>query len=265
MLKLFVSAVLQRLYRVTALLALASCCYAQSNAVLIIDDMGNSLPLGERALLLPGKINYSFLPHTPNTRLLAKDAHAKGQEILLHLPMSNLNGAPAGPGKLSPSMDKQQFMATLHDNLQAVPYARGVNNHMGSLLTQLHQPMEWLMEALKLQRLYFIDSRTSPLTIAEQKAEDQHVPALRRDVFLDNSLDEANIEKQFERWIHLSQKHGVAVAIGHPHPETLSVLERRLPELDQRGVRLVFASDILNRRMAASEEPMEPLADTARN
>lgn len=265
MLRVLLSNAVKGLGVAAVMLLLAPFCYSQSTAILIIDDMGNSMPLGERALMLPGKVNFSFLPHTPNSRELAEDAHAKGQEVMLHLPMSNLNGAPTGPGKLSPSMDKEQFMATLRDNLAAVPYARGVNNHMGSLLTQLHQPMEWLMEGLKLQRLYFIDSRTSPLTVAERKADDKHVPVLRRDVFLDNSLDPANIEKQFERWIKLSQKRGFAVAIAHPHPETLTVLEQRLPELKQRGVRLLYASEVLNQRIATTRAPTETPEDTARN
>lgn len=265
MLTTFSSVIAKRLGLAAALVLFAQFSYPESNAVLIIDDMGNSQQLGQRALLLPGKINYSFLPHTANSRQLAKEAHSKGQEVMLHLPMSNLHGAPAGPGKLSPRMDKPEFMAALQDNLLAVPYARGVNNHMGSLLTQLHQPMEWLMEGLRQQRLYFIDSRTSPLTVAEQKADDEQVPVLRRDVFLDNSLDEALIEQQFERWVRLSQQRGIAVAIGHPHPETLNVLERLLPDLQQRGVRLVFASDVLNRRLATKVEPPESHTDTARN
>lgn len=250
------------------LVLVAPLCLAQSKAILIIDDMGNSLPLGQRALQLPGKINFSFLPHTPNARQLAEQAHKNGSEILLHLPMSNINGAPAGPGKLSPRMDRQQFSQALESNLRSIPYARGVNNHMGSLLTQLHEPMQWLMTELKSQRLYFIDSRTSPLTVAERAANDEHVPVLRRDVFLDNELEPEKIAAQVERWIQLSHSQGTAVAIAHPHPQTLAVLEQVLPTLRQRGIHLSYASELLNQRLAdtnAAKEAALPTPPTAKN
>lgn len=255
------------------LLAVSGATWAQSQsqslAVLIIDDMGNGLELGQRAVALPGKVSYSFLPHTPNTRELAELAHRHGKEVLLHLPMSNLSRAPVGPGKLSPRMSREQFDLALRDNLRSVPYARGVNNHMGSLLTQLRQPMQWLMDELRGQHLYFIDSRTSPLTVAEQVANANRVPALRRDVFLDNSLDPAKIEQQVSKWLWLAQRRGIAVAIGHPHPQTLAVLEERLPTLQQQGVHLVYASEILGPRYAENAatptDGHSPPATTAKN
>lgn len=219
--------------------------YSQGTAVLIIDDMGNGWELGHRALQLPGKINYAFLPHTPNSRQLAELANQRGQEVILHLPMSNLNDAATGPGKLSPIMDRQQFTRTLENNLQSLPHVRGVNNHMGSLLTQLHQPMQWLMQSLKQHKLYFIDSRTSPRTVAERTARNTHLPTLRRDVFLDNDLDKSAIEKNIRRWLHLAQTRGLAVAIGHPHPQTLQVLETVLPQLEARNIRLALVSEVL--------------------
>lgn len=241
-----------RAWLVGSLLLLAQGCFAQATAVLIIDDMGNALGVGQRALELPGKVNYSFLPHTPDCRRLAEMAHLRGKEILLHLPMSNLSGTPAGPGKLTPIMDRTQFSDTFEGDLQSVPYARGVNNHMGSLLTQLTQPMQWLMDDLKQHHLYFIDSRTSPLTVAEKMALDNHVPALRRNVFLDDDLSRIKIEQQVNKWLRLARKKGLAVAIGHPHPQTLAVLEQVLPTLQQRGIHLAFASDVLNQQFADS-------------
>lgn len=234
-----------RKWLVSLLLLTCLPVHGQGIAVLIIDDMGNGWDLGYRALQLPGKINYAFLPHTPNSRQLAELAHQRGQEIILHLPMSNLNEAATGPGKLSPKMDQQQFNQVLESNLQAVPYVRGVNNHMGSLLTQLHQPMQWLMQSLKQHQLYFIDSRTSPRTVAERTARAAHLPTLRRDVFLDNSLDSASIEKNIKRWLHLAQTRGMAVAIGHPHPQTLQALEKHLSQLDANQVRLALVSEVL--------------------
>lgn len=192
--------------------------------VIILDDMGNSQSLGEQALALPGPINYAFLPHARNTRLLAQKAHRLGKEILVHAPMSSLANLPLGRDALTPLMDKQQFLATLRRNLKAVPHARGLNNHMGSLLTQLREPMRWLTKELKEQNLYFVDSRTSPLTIAAVTAENYYLPTLERDIFLDNHRNTQAIAFQFEKLLRLAKINGLAVAIGHPHPETLKFL-----------------------------------------
>jgi uncharacterized protein len=218
-----------------------------ANIVLILDDLGNSVALGQRAIQLPGDINYSFLPQSPNGARLAKFAHLHGKEIMLHIPMSNIHGKRMGPGALTPAMEKEQFIATLRENLHSIPHVRGVNNHMGSLLTQLHQPMTWFMQELKQQKLYFIDSRTSPLTVAESTAKTYKLPHMRRHVFLDNLRTQPAISKQFERLVSMAKLQGTAVAIAHPHPETLSFLEHALPALSQRGVRLVFASEMLNK------------------
>lgn len=237
------------------LLLLTPSCFAQDIAVLIIDDMGNGLELGQRALRLPGKINYAFLPHSPNGPLLADQAFRQGQEVLLHLPMSNLNGLAPGPGSLSPMMDRPAFSDALKQNLQSIPHVRGVNNHMGSLLTQLYQPMQWLMEDLKQRGLYFIDSRTTPLTVAEKTARSKLIPTMHRDTFLDNQLDPEEIDQQIEHWLQLAKTQGVAVAIGHPHIQTLSALEKWLPTLSARGIRLALASEVLSTPIAHNSAP----------
>ncbi len=220
--------------------------FSQTKAILIIDDMGNNLEQGQRAINLPGKINYAFLPHSPNTKVLANNAHHRGKEILLHLPMSNLSNKNSSEGNLSPIMNHQQFIETLHENLQAVPHVQGVNNHMGSLLTQLRQPMSWLMSALRKEQLYFIDSRTSPLTVAQSSAIAADLPNMKRDVFLDNQRTESAISAQVERWLELASQNGTAVAIAHPHPETLSVLEKMLPTLASKGITLSLISEVIN-------------------
>ncbi|ARN73605.1 divergent polysaccharide deacetylase family protein [Oceanicoccus sagamiensis] len=229
-------------------LSLAASCFAESptpRIVLIIDDMGNNLELGQRAIALPGAVSYAFLPHSSHSKSLANEANRQQKEILLHAPMSNLHDYPTGPGTLTPKMNQQQFLATLADNLASIPHAKGVNNHMGSLLTQLRQPMSWLMQALKQQNLYFVDSRTSPLTVAERTAREQQLPTLKRDVFLDNQRTPAAIAKQFDQLIRLSKQQGQAVAIGHPYPETLAFLEQQLPLLAEQGVMLVNASGLV--------------------
>jgi polysaccharide deacetylase 2 family uncharacterized protein YibQ len=123
---------------------------------------------------------------------------------------------------------------------------------MGSLLTTKADSMKWVMETLKGRSLFFIDSLTSPKSVAKKTAQDYGLETVSRDVFLDNIRTEQAIDKQFSRLIKLARKHGSALAIGHPYPETMAYLKQRLNHLEQDGVRLVRLSDLL------SASPSEP-------
>jgi len=212
---------------------------------LIIDDLGNRASLSEQAIRLPGAITYAILPHTPHASALADLAHALGKEVILHLPMQPLSGVSSGPGELTVHMTHQEFVRSVDQSLSSIPHVCGVNNHMGSLLTQHPGSMAWLMDVLAdREGFYFIDSRTTSKTVAARLAMERGIPYARRDVFLDHELDVEEIAQQFQRGVELAKKNGHAVIIGHPHPQTLEVLERELHRLVTQGVELVFASTL---------------------
>ncbi len=224
-----------------------------ADLVLIIDDLGNNLPAGQRALALPSDITFAILPHTPHAHDLAEQAHAAGKEVMLHAPMSNRSGTPLGQGGLTPELDRDAFRTILDEALAAVPHIRGVNNHTGSDLTAREQPMEWLMETLAEQKLYFVDSVTTNDSVAGKKAEERNIPFLRRQVFLDHSTQPDDIDHEFRRWLGIARREGLAVGIGHPYPETLDYLEVALPALAAAGYRLRFVSEVLPDRMPLTE------------
>lgn len=212
---------------------------------IIIDDLGYNLRLGQRTLNLPGAITVAVLPFTPHGRELAHYAHQQGKEVMLHAPMSNHHDYPLGRGGLRSGMAKTEFIAVLRQNLANVPHVKGVNNHMGSQLTEEAEPMGWLMAELKQQQLYFVDSRTSAQTQALIQAQEIGLPSRRRDVFLDDKKDQQVIYQQLLLALEKAQQQGSAIAIGHPYPETLRVLEQ-LPELLARyQVHLVKASQLM--------------------
>ena len=213
---------------------------------IIIDDLGNNLPQGRRALRLPGPVACAILPYTPYATRLAREAHTSGKEVILHLPMESEDDAELGPGSLTSSMRADDISSTLDRALRTVPYAVGISNHMGSYLTQQPQPMRWLMYALAQRGgLYYVDSRTTANTVATRIATDLGVPNLERNVFLDEDRGHGAIERQFERLIELAERRGAALAIGHPYPETLAFLEGRLARLRNTYVRLVPPSQLL--------------------
>jgi polysaccharide deacetylase 2 family uncharacterized protein YibQ len=222
---------------------------------IIIDDLGNRLGAGARAVALPGAITCSNLPNTPYARRLATSAYKSGKEVMLHLPMQALETPLLDDGGLVATMTQRDFLRTVRQGLLAVPYVSGVNNHMGSLLTQFRGHMQWLMEELShYDGLYFVDSFTSLQSVAHQVAIDNRVPTARRDVFLDAVVDEAAIAREFTHLIETAQRKGTAIAIGHPHPQTLAFLEANLGRLREAGIELLTVSQLIRYRRLLDEE-----------
>ena len=217
---------------------------------IIIDDLGYNLNQGMRAVALPGPVTFAVLPYSPHSKKLAEAAHNRDKEVMLHMPMDNGSGLSPGPGVLTAKQDQTTFRQQLEQAIQAIPHLQGINNHMGSSLTQNTQRMKWVMASLKNRSLYFVDSRTTALSVAGATARRQHIPSLERDVFLDHDPTPAAIDKQFKRLIKLAKKQGSAVAIGHPYPSTLGYLENVIPKLDAMGIFLVSPSGLLMLKQA---------------
>lgn len=216
---------------------------------IIIDDMGKRLETGQRVLALPGPVACAFLPRASHTRELAEQANRHDREVLLHLPMDSVDGRPLDNGAVTLEMTESEFVSTVLDNLRRVPHVIGVNNHMGSLLTRHPGHMRWLMEAMRRQgTLFFVDSRTTKATVALQVAAENGIPGIRRNVFLDNEPNEKDIALQFDRLVALAREQGTALAIGHPYPQTLALLEKRLPQLARQNVRLVSVRELIERQ-----------------
>lgn len=219
---------------------------SSGNIAIIIDDLGYNRRLGMIATMLPGAITLAVLPHSPHGTWLAELAAQSGKEVMVHLPMSSQAGSSLDKGALTEAMARDEFLSVLRSNLQAVPLARGANNHMGSLLTQQQEPMEWLMEELALQQMFFVDSRTTPLTVAGRVAKEQGLPVAEREIFLDNDRDCRAIAGQFLRLARIAQRQGQSLAIGHPYSETLAFLGAVLPQLETSGLKLVSVSELLS-------------------
>ncbi len=231
----------------TALLAANVHADTKPRIAIIIDDLGYQLDAGRRALELPGPIAFAVLPETPYGRRLATLANTAGREVLLHLPLQAANHeGPAEPGGITLDMTRGTFRTAFAAAMETVPFAVGVSSHRGSLLTRHPGHMAWLMEEIRAREdLFFIDSYTTHESIAIQVAREEGVSAARRDVFLDHERTVDAVAREFERLKSKARKDGHAVAIGHPFPETLEVLEEQLPLLEEQGFELVTISELI--------------------
>lgn len=215
---------------------------SQPTIAIIIDDMGNHLKTGRQLINMPYPLTLAFLPHRKHTPDLARSAHHRNKEVMLHMPMANTLGLDLGAGGLTVDMGKLDLTITLRQAIRSVPYIQGINNHMGSALTQNKDHMSWVMEELYNYPLYFVDSRTIASSVASRTAQQHHIPNLSRDVFLDHWQTRKSIHNQFGKLIKLAKEKGSAVAIGHPHQVTADYLEWALPRLDQQGIRIATVS-----------------------
>ena len=218
-----------------------------AQVAIIVDDMGYSRSRGLAALSLPGNLTFAFIPNSPNARYLSQLALKQEKEIMLHAPMSNVHNFPLGESGLTEEMNQADFIAALNNALESVPHISGVNNHMGSLLTQKLLPMEWIMETLQKHELYFIDSWTTSQSVAWKTAQRHNIPSLKRDVFLDHDPKPSAIHEQFQHLMAVAKRRGYAVAIAHPYPETITFLQNNIEQLAQEGIELVSASRLVNR------------------
>lgn len=222
---------------------------------IIIDDLGYRLKAGTLAINLPGAVTYAILPHTPHASVLAKQASKLNKEVMLHLPMEAEGGKKLGPGGLTQCMTPEKFKATLNSSLASVPHVKGFNNHMGSFLTKSPMWMNELMQQVAGKDIYFVDSKTTSNSVASRIARQKGVRQIDRDIFLDHYTSTEEIEKQLQRLIKKSRQKGYALAIAHPKPETIKVLKKWLPELEEMGIQLVPVSELIRlkdqRRLAA--------------
>jgi len=213
---------------------------------IILDDLGNDRSVADSVFALPYPLTLSFLPYRANSREIAEEAHRRGYQVMLHLPMQSLGNEMPEAQQLHSGMSSSQIFDVVSGMLQNVPYAAGVNNHQGSLATTDGPLMADLMAILRERNLFFIDSRTTAATLAYDAAQNARVPCAYRNVpFLDDVEEVSAIRKQLQLAVREAQEKGEAIAIGHPHPETLRALSEFLPQAEAQGVHLVHASDLV--------------------
>jgi len=198
---------------------------------LVIDDLGYSFEQAKQVLQLPGEHTYAIIPSTTYSRKIAQFAHQNGHEIILHMPMQSSVDLVIESTALHDDMTEEEITASVTNMISDIPYIKGINNHMGSKLTEMGYIMRPVMETIKQQNknFYFLDSRTTPLSKAYQQALQAGVPTIKRDVFLDyNHTNPESIAYQFERWLKKAKKNGHAVAIAHPYKSTMTLLKEKI-------------------------------------
>jgi polysaccharide deacetylase 2 family uncharacterized protein YibQ len=213
----------------------------------VIDDLGDSLETARKVLALEPAVTVAVIPFRSESAAVAAAAVADGREVILHLPLEPERTAAmqGGSGFLRTAMEPASLETQLERDLRAVPYIVGVNGHMGSRFTSDPRAMRTLLGALHERGLFFLDSKTSPESVAAEVAAGLQVPFAERNVFLDHDPAPAAVAEALASAASVARRSGQAIAIGHPHATTLAALATWLPEAARQGFDVVPVSALV--------------------
>ncbi len=221
---------------------------------IVIDDIGYRAKEDSAIYALPKEVSVAIIPVAPYATARANKAFEQQRDVLIHLPMEPQTRQSIEAGALLVGMNETQ-VATLIKNAQMqVPNAIGLNNHMGSKATTDKKTMQYLMKSLSQQNLAFLDSKTAGNSVAYKTAKEYGIKALERHIFLDDSDEFNDVQRQFSNAIHYARKHGVAVMIGHPRKNSVEVLENGIANLPA-DIQLVSLRELWN---GDESEPVKP-------
>jgi len=212
----------------------------------IIDDLGYETEVAKKIMELEFPVTLSILPFLQYSEFIAEEGRKNNQEIMLHLPMESSNSsANPGPGAIKSYMSEEEIRQSVRDCILNFPYIIGVNNHMGSKITENREIMEIVLEEIKGYNLFFIDSITTKDSIAYEVAQEMEIKSAKRSVFLDNENDMEYIKEQMLKVQETALREGEAIAIGHSRINTFYVLKRMIPELIKAGIEIVPVSELV--------------------
>jgi polysaccharide deacetylase 2 family uncharacterized protein YibQ len=220
---------------------------------IVLDDVGVAPQHAEEAMALPPPIVMSIMTYAPKADLFAREARSRGHEVMVHMPMEPISGSvDPGPEALVVGLSDAEIRRRVDWGLTRFAGYVGFNNHMGSRFTQDAAGMRVVLDEARSRGLLFLDSKTIAGSVGDRLAGELGVTHIARDVFLDDVITEAAITRQLAAAEAMARSRGYAVAIGHPHPATIAVLKRSLPELAARGIAVVPLTAIVKKRDGVS-------------
>jgi uncharacterized protein len=221
--------------------------WGQGLIALIIDDFGYHFNSTTKDFFqISAELSYSVIPGAKYSSKISEEIKKRNCELLLHLPMEPISqNYHKDEMIILSTMDAYQIRRVLQQALSNVSGAVGMNNHMGSKITENRDLMEIILRQIKQNELFFIDSRTTANSIAFKVAQELNIPSAKRDVFIDTENNRETIKARVWELAEIAEKRGYAVGIGHCSKLTLEVLKTEIPKIQKRGFRFVKVSKIV--------------------
>jgi polysaccharide deacetylase 2 family uncharacterized protein YibQ len=211
---------------------------ANKQLVMVIDDFGNDMAGTDEILNLPIPLTIAVMPFLPTTKRDAHLAHEKGHDVLVHIPMQPVKGKKSwlGPDAITSDLTNDEVRNRVIAAIDDVPFAIGINNHMGSKVTADERIMSIIVQVCKERGLIFLDSRTTNKSVIGKLAAKMGVPHAENQIFLDEVYSMHHISKQMEKVKKQLSKHNQCIVIGHvgpPGKKTAAVISRSIPALQK--------------------------------
>ncbi|MCM3131744.1 divergent polysaccharide deacetylase family protein [Paenibacillus polysaccharolyticus] len=216
---------------------------------IIIDDVGNDMRGTAEILDMPVKLTVAVMPFLQTTKKDAIAAHEKGMDVIVHMPMEPKKGKPEwlGPGAITSNLTDEQVRERVEKAIDDVPYAIGMNNHMGSKITSDKRIMSVVLDVCRERGLFFVDSRTNFRSVVGDLAITKNMPPVGNDIFLDDQNSKSHIRKQLDLAAQraVEKKSCVVIGhVGHTGMNTSAVLRESVSRL-QNQVQFVGIGDMV--------------------
>jgi polysaccharide deacetylase 2 family uncharacterized protein YibQ len=216
---------------------------------IVIDDLGNNMKGTEEILHLPIKLTVAIMPFMPSTKTDAALAYENGHEVIIHLPMEPKKGKKSwlGPRAITSDLSDQEIRERVESAIKDVPHAVGMNNHMGSKITEDERIMKIILQVCKENALFFLDSQTIANSVVSEVAAQMNVPVLVNNLFFDDVYTPQHIKKQADLLSQQLINREQMIAIGHvgvPGPMTFNVLKEYIPAYQMKA-ELVSLTDLI--------------------
>jgi polysaccharide deacetylase 2 family uncharacterized protein YibQ len=216
---------------------------------IIIDDFGNNMKGTKQMFSLPIPLTAAVMPFLPSTKQDAQEAHKKGYEVIVHLPMEPIRGKKSwlGPNAITTDLSDQEIRKRVEMAIKDVPFAVGMNNHMGSKATADERVMRIVLSVCREHGFFYLDSKTNPKSVVQKIAEKAGVPVIENKLFFDDIYTHQHIAKQANLLLQKTKEEPVMIAIGHVGPPgeiTSSVISSYIPKIKQEA-KFVFVSQLL--------------------
>ncbi|ANS73891.1 hypothetical protein AWM70_04315 [Paenibacillus yonginensis] len=211
---------------------------ASKKLAIVIDDLGNDMDGTQEIMNMPIKLTVAVMPFMRTTERDARMAHERGFDVLVHLPMEPNHGKPEwlGPGAIMSSLSDSEVRTRVEQAIDNVPYAVGINNHMGSKITADPRIMSIVLDVCRERGLFFLDSRTNYKTVVGKLCKEKGMPDIGNQFFLDDQYNQQHISKQMGKVMNWMRDHDSCIIIGHvgvPGTKTAGVIRGSIKQMPQ--------------------------------
>lgn len=219
----------------------------RGKVAIVIDDCGYDMAPVRKLLNTGLPFSYAILPYKQYSSDVLEMVKAKGRVPMLHLPMEPIDRSAMSEGAatIRTDLSAAEKLSLTRRALNSLPGVMGVNNHQGSKATADKDTMRVVLQELRRQKLFFVDSRTNSASVARNMAQQLDVSTARNDIFLDNSSDVQAIRQQIYKAFAMAEKNGSVIAICHARPNTAKCWEMYAAEFKRTGITFVPVTELL--------------------